>query len=88
MTFSIFLASQSEYIIRRCTGDVVLSNYAGSVYLLVLPGISSERSGSSEPAGGAPFLPNMVRVAATPPASDVGSFSPGLAERGGPFSHE
>ena len=80
MTFSIFLASQSEDIIRRCTGDVVLSNYAGSVYLLVLPGISSERSGSSEPAGGAPFLPNMVRVAATPPASDVGTLTPGFSE--------
>ena len=80
MTFSIFLASQREDIIRRCMGDVILSNYAGSVYLLVLPRISSERSGSSEPAGRAPLLSNVVRVAATPPAPDVSSFSPSLPE--------
>ena len=87
MTFSISLASQSEDVIRRCIRDVILSNYAGSVDLLVLPRISSERSGSSEPACRAPLLSNVVRMAATPPAPDVSSFSPGLAERGGPFSH-
>ncbi len=51
-----------------------------SIDLLVLPRISSERSGGSEPASCASLLPNVVRVSAAPPASDVGSFSPGLAE--------
>jgi len=30
----------------------------------------------------------MVGVPAAPPASDVGSFSPSLAERGGSLGHE
>ena len=55
-------------------------DYSCSIDLLVLPRVSAEGSGGSEPAGGAPLLPNMVGVAAAPPASDVGSFSPRLAE--------
>ena len=62
-------------------------DYACSVDLLVLPRISSERSGGSKPTRSASFLTDVVRVAAAPPASDVGSLAPSLAERGGPFSH-
>ena len=56
------------------------SDDTGSIDLLVLPRVSSERSCGSEPAGGASLLPNVVGVSAAPPASDVGSFSPRLAE--------
>ncbi len=72
--------SQKLGVTRERLPDVTLSNYAGSVDLLVLPRVSSERGRGSKTAGGAPLLPNVVRVAAAPPAPDVGSFSPGLAE--------
>ena len=57
-----------------------LSYYAGSIDLLVLPRISSKRSGSPEPAGRAPLLPDVIGMSAAPPAPDVSSFSPSLAE--------
>ena len=60
--------------------NVSLSNYAGSVDLLVLPRVSSECCRGSEPTGGAPLLPDVVGMAAAPPAPDVGSLSPSLAE--------
>ena len=56
------------------------SDDTGSIDLLVLPRVSSEGSGGSEPAGGASLLPNVVGVAAAPPAPDVGSFSSRFAE--------
>ncbi len=59
----------------------------GSIDLFVLPRVSSERCGGSEPAGGASLLSDMVGVAAAPPASYVGSLSPSFAERGGSLGH-
>jgi len=56
------------------------SDNADSVDLLVLPGVSAERGRCSEPAGGASLLSNMVGVSATPPASDVGTLTPGFSE--------
>ena len=56
------------------------SDNADSVDLLVLPGVSAELGRCSEPAGSAPLLSNMVGVPATPPASDVGTLTPGFSE--------
>ncbi len=56
------------------------SDYSGPIDFLVLPRVSSEGRRRSEAAGGTSLLPNMIRVAAAPPAPNVGSLSPSLAE--------
>jgi hypothetical protein len=75
--------SRLKLITEGCGHWPTKSDDTGSVDLLVLPRISAERCCRSKSAGRAPLLPNMIGVAAAPPAPDVGSFSPSLAKRGG-----
>ena len=63
-------------------------DYSDSVNLLVLPRISPELRRGSKSTGSASLLPNVVRVTAAPPASDMGALAPSFTEGGRSLGHE
>lgn len=56
--------------------------------LLVLPRVSAELGGCSEPARSTSLLSDVVGMPATSPASDMGTSAASLSEGGRSFSHE
>jgi len=75
--------SRLKLIVEGCGHWSTRLDDTRSVNLLVLPRVSAQCCCRSKSAGRAPLLPNVIGMAAAPPASDVGSFSPSLAKRGG-----
>ena len=63
------------------------SDDSDPVDLLVLPRVSTQLCRGSESTGSAPLLPNVVRVTAAPPASDMGALAPGFSEGGRSLGH-
>ena len=64
------------------------SDNSGPIDLLILPRVSAKLRGRTESTSRASLLPDMIGVASTSSATNVGSPSAGLSERSRTLRHE